>query len=204
MGFANLLTLSRIFLVPIFIWFIIQDKMITYWAAFLIFIIAALTDYYDGWIARRFREISNFGKILDPVADKILVISALVIFVMYDVIPPWMVIIIVSREFLITSIRFFALTQNQVLAAERSGKHKTISQMTAIISTLLVLAISSTTEHYPALALWFASGSIFATPLNEFVKYGPYWLMFIATVFSITSGVDFVWKNKKLFYKELL
>lgn len=93
-----------------------------------IFIVASLTDFFDGYIARKYNLITDFGKIMDPLADKILVISALVVFVQLDYIPAWMSIIVLAREFLISGIRIMAAAKGEVIAAGNLGKYKTTSQ----------------------------------------------------------------------------
>ena len=201
MRLPNILTISRVILVPIFLWMIFQNTMMTRWLAFLIFIVAALTDYYDGWAARKFHMTSNFGKIFDPVADKILVSSALIVFVIFDIIPLWMVVIILSREFLVTSFRLVALSYHQVLAAQRSGKQKTVSQMVAILVTLFVMSLVTTIEQDAEWNQWLQGGSFFAAGVSSLINHGPYVLMLIATLISITSAVDFILKNKQLLRK---
>ncbi|HEX3988249.1 MAG TPA: CDP-diacylglycerol--glycerol-3-phosphate 3-phosphatidyltransferase, partial [Verrucomicrobiae bacterium] len=105
--------------------------------ALLLFSAASLTDYFDGKIARRDNLITNFGILMDPLADKILVCSAFIAFVGRGWLPAWMVVIVVTRELAITGLRLLAASKNLVLAAERFGKHKTISQIVAIISVLV-------------------------------------------------------------------
>src|SRR5439155_2286417 len=104
----------------------------------LLFVIATITDYWDGKIARRDKLITNFGILMDPLADKILICSAFIAFVELRLIPAWMVVIIVARELGITGLRLLAASKQVVLAAERYGKHKTISQIAAVIALLVM------------------------------------------------------------------
>src|SRR5512135_1783965 len=98
----------------------------------LFFILACATDFLDGWIARARHQVTDFGKIMDPVADKVLVLGVFLSFVQMQLVPAWMVIVIIIRELLITGMRFLAIRKGRVLAAESAGKHKTVSQMIAI------------------------------------------------------------------------
>ena len=134
MNLANKLTISRIVLAGIFILFLFIRGPGAKFMALAIFMAACITDYYDGYIARKANSITSFGKLMDPIADKILVLGAFLAFVQMNIIPAWMVIIIITREFMITGIRILALSQKKVLAAESGGKHKTVSQMVAVIA----------------------------------------------------------------------
>ena len=140
MNTPNKLTILRIFLVPVFILFLI-NKNIYYnflWAE-IIFCIASITDHFDGKIARKNNQITDFGKFLDPLADKILVTSAFVCFVELGLMPSWAVVIILAREFIVTSMRLIAAGKGRVIAANMWGKLKTVSQMIAIIFSIGIL-----------------------------------------------------------------
>ncbi len=129
----TILTLSRIVLIPIFI---LTVYMHPFWGA-LIFGVASLTDFLDGYLARRSGEITKFGVILDPIADKFLVISALIVLVDMARLPAWIAIAIIAREFLVTGLRVVALSKDIVIAAELGGKIKTATQITAILCLIL-------------------------------------------------------------------
>jgi len=133
----NQVTYMRILLVPIFAIFMVEGR---YYLATLMFIVLSLTDSLDGYIARRTNRITHLGEILDPIADKFLVITALVLLI--DKIPLWMILIIVGREILITSMRFYYLAKKRVVKAEKLGKVKTVSQMVAIPAVILSLPYS--------------------------------------------------------------
>src|ERR1700749_3128014 len=137
MNVPNKLTISRFVLTVAFLVAIFMNGPYYETVALLLFSIASLTDYFDGKIARRDKLITNFGILMDPLADKILVCSAFIAFVGLGWMPSWMVVIIVARELAITGLRLLAASKNQVLAAERYGKHKTISQIIAIIAILV-------------------------------------------------------------------
>ncbi len=141
MNLPNRLTLIRMILAIPFIFFLDAsiDYGVTYrFIALAIFAIASITDFLDGYLARKHNLITDFGKLMDPLADKILVISALVIFVDIDYIPSWMSIVVIAREFLISGIRTLAAAKGEVIPAGNLGKYKTTSQMIVIILMMLL------------------------------------------------------------------
>src|SRR5579872_226172 len=138
MNVPNKLTISRFVLTVAFLVVIFTEDLPAHETlALALFSIASLTDYFDGKIARRDKLITNFGILMDPLADKILVCSAFIAFVGLNWLPAWMVVIVVARELAITGLRLLAASKNVVLAAEGYGKHKTISQIVAIIAILV-------------------------------------------------------------------
>ena len=184
MNLANKLTISRIVLAGIFILFLFIKGPGAKFMAMTIFLTACITDYYDGYIARKANSITSFGKLMDPIADKILVLGAFLAFVQMNVIPAWMVIIIITREFVITGIRILALSQKKVLAAESGGKHKTVSQMVAVIAILIFLIIKE-------LKFSFRHMENFETAL--------YLLMITTVAMTLTSGISYMIRNKDIF-----
>ncbi len=193
MNIANKVTLIRILLVPFFIFFMIYDDFFMRVAALLIFVIASITDTMDGYLARKYKTVTDFGKFMDPLADKLLVSAALISFVeireLY--IPSWMVIAIISREFIITGLRSLAATKNIIIPAALSGKFKTTIQMTTIITILVILCISSLLKEF------------FKIDLNTIpiLKLTPFVLMFITTMLTLISGLSYILKHKYLFLK---
>ncbi len=141
---ANKLTIIRIILVPIFLAFLIVKPIQNMWAAIGVFIIASLTDMLDGHIARKYNQITDFGKFLDPIADKILTIAAFVGMVEIGLASSWVAIIIITREFMVTGLRLIAASDGNVIAAGIWGKAKTVSQMAAIIVVLFFYALGLT------------------------------------------------------------
>tara|TARA_Y100000310_G_C20616996_1_gene781162 strand:+ start:205 stop:714 length:510 start_codon:yes stop_codon:yes gene_type:complete len=135
MNIANIITLLRILLIPVFIVLLVMDFY--YWAT-IVFIILAASDWLDGYLARKHNLITNFGKLIDPMADKILVVAAL-IFLIGKGVDAWMVFLIITREFVVTTLRLGAQSQGITIAASQWGKIKTISQMVAIVAVLIVL-----------------------------------------------------------------
>ena len=176
MNTPNKLTLIRILMVPVFIWCLYANFNI---AAIIVFVIASFTDYLDGYLARKNGLVTTFGKLMDPLADKILTISALVCFLELDVrfLTGWMVVVIIARELIVTGIRLIALDENKVIAASWWGKSKTVSQMVAIIVMMLDRIIK------------LDIGVISLTGIAV-------WVMVILTVYS---GFDYVKKNFSLF-----
>ncbi|WP_297598088.1 CDP-diacylglycerol--glycerol-3-phosphate 3-phosphatidyltransferase [uncultured Cetobacterium sp.] len=151
MNLPNKLTATRLILAVPFIYFLQEsatatDHNLYRLVAFGIFIFASLTDWLDGYIARKYNLITDLGKIMDPLADKILVISALVIFVKLDYIPSWMSIVVIAREFLISGIRTIAAAKGEVIPAGVLGKYKTTTQM-IVIMIMLFLGLGKTPEQ---------------------------------------------------------
>ena len=146
MTLPNKLTILRIVLIPFFVFFMLTDFVpYSKWIALALFIIASLTDLAEGKIARQYNLVTNFGKFMDPLADKLLVTSAFICLVAIHRIPTWIVIIIIAREFVITGFRTLAVENGIVIAASYWGKFKTAFQMFAII--LLIMDLGGTTVH---------------------------------------------------------
>ena len=174
MNLPNKLTILRIMLIPFFVFFLLADVAGSYRfvIADIIFIIASLTDMADGKIARKYNLVTNFGKFMDPLADKMLVSSAFICLVELDRISAWIVIVIIAREFVISGFRLVASDNGIVIAASYWGKFKTTFQMFAII--LLILNLG---ETYPMIHI-----------LEQILVY-------IALILTIVSLVDYVAKN---------
>ena len=154
MNIPNLLTLSRIFLTVV-LWFLCDQ--VTALAAFLaavVFALAAFTDLFDGRLARKYGQITTFGKILDPIADKLLVLTAMFIFASQEILSWWMVLLIAAREILVTASRIFLLTEGKVIPAEAAGKIKTIGQITTISVVLIYRILWMWTPTQPWMGNW--------------------------------------------------
>lgn len=188
MNLPNKLTVSRIILTFLMMGFLFGHGFAAKLTAFFIFLLACVTDFLDGRIARKRHEISDFGKIMDPIADKVLILGALLAFVEMGLIPAWMVIVIIIREFSITGLRFFAIKKGTVLAAESAGKHKTISQMVTVFFILFFLVIHESVAY---LSFWNQR-------LENGFKAGIFLLMTITVALTIVSGLSFIWQNRKL------
>ncbi len=142
---ANKITMVRILMIPFFIYFALQYDKTSLIIALVLFCLASVTDFLDGYIARKYNQITDFGKFVDPLADKLLVTAALLIFIEKGIFPSWMVFIVLAREFIITSLRNVAAAKGKVLAASWTGKVKTCVQIAGIIIDFFVLILSSNT-----------------------------------------------------------
>ncbi|OZV12954.1 CDP-diacylglycerol--glycerol-3-phosphate 3-phosphatidyltransferase [Tissierella sp. P1] len=173
MNLANKITIFRVFLVPIFMIVLYSNIPYSTYVAAGIFIIASLTDTLDGYIARSRNMITNFGKFVDPLADKVLVSAALISLVELGKVPGWVVVLIIAREFTITGFRVIAASEGVTIAASPLGKIKTITQLIAIIALLL--------NNFPF--------NLINLPFANIMLY-------ISLFFTIISGVDYIYKNK--------
>lgn len=197
---ANLVTYSRIAVTPFFLVLIFREEVWAQWTGGILFAWGAYSDYLDGYLARRYHLRTDVGALLDPLADKVLFLSAMLAFVQMQLVPAWMVAVIMAREFLITGLRQFAQNRKVVIAASRAGKHKTISQIVAISVILAIVCVRATVEMYQGRwELVLAKLGILGDWIDTLVWFGPYWLMFYATLMSILSGLDYLVKNRRLF-----
>lgn len=135
---ANKITIFRVFCIPVFVVLMYMDGAAFQYAALAVFIIASLSDFLDGYIARHYNQVSNFGKFMDPLADKMLVITAMLLFVEQGRMSAWVLALIVGREFAVSGLRLIAVEQGRVIAAAKSGKVKTSATMICIILMLLI------------------------------------------------------------------
>lgn len=189
MNLPNKLTVGRFVLTAIFLVVFFARVPYADTIALVIFVAASITDYFDGELARKHNLITNFGILMDPLADKILVCSAFIAFVGRDLMPAWAVVIVVARELAITGLRMLAASKNKVLAAEKYGKHKTVSQIVAIISILVV-------ESYPewgrwALSVFYGWSGPFATAA-----------MYLSVLLTGTSGALYLWRNREIYLSD--
>jgi len=159
-------------------------------AALVCFLIASLTDWLDGWLARRWNQVSSLGALLDPIADKILVLGTFLAFVQLELIPAWMVLVIMVRELLITGVRLFAASRAVVLSAAREGKNKTVSQMLTIAVVLVVILIR---EYYGAAGVPQAM----ERHLMDIVLG----CMWVTVVLTIVSGASFFWRHRLVLWE---
>ncbi len=170
MNLPNKLTMFRVILIPFFVVFLLVDiTSVDKWIALAIFIVASLTDLLDGKIARKYNLVTNFGKFMDPLADKLLVCSALICLVALERIPAWMVIVIIAREFIISGFRLVASDNGVVIAASYWGKFKTTFQ---IIMICLMIADLEELQLLTMIVTW------------------------VAVILTVVSLVDYLVKNK--------
>jgi CDP-diacylglycerol--glycerol-3-phosphate 3-phosphatidyltransferase len=199
---ANRLTLTRLLLVPFFLIFTIEDNVYTRIAALVFFLTGSLTDFFDGYVARKQKAVTELGTFLDPLADKLFISAAFISFVQLQEIyvPAWMVVAIIGREFLITGLRTLAARRGRILGAETIGKFKTTGQIMTIILILIVLIANSALE-----SKWGISKEDLLQSQDEFKRAAgrvldtlPYCLSFLTTVLTIVSGYAYLRKHKDL------
>lgn len=198
MNLPNKITVSRFVLTAMFLWAVLSRSPVNDTLALIFFCAAGMTDLLDGRIARRRGLITNFGKLMDPLADKILTCSAFIMLLERGRLGPcasvtvegWMVVLIVARELAITGLRLLAASKNIVLAAERYGKHKTVSQITAIIA---LLVLDAHVEWWP----WLQG------LLTGWVPTFAQLALYVTVVLTATSGVLYLWRNRDLYLHEM-
>jgi len=173
-------------------YFLFSPGIFSKFMAIFIFLLASFTDYYDGYLARKKNLVTNFGKLMDPIADKILVLSAFLAFVEMKLMPAWMAIIIISRELLITGIRILSLANGKVIPAMRAGKHKTVYQFFAIITTLIFITLR---EIILGKNLW-------NNFLEKVFHQTIFFLLFLATIFTLVSGINFLYHHRFFLWKD--
>lgn len=192
MNLPNKITVSRVILIPIFMVFMLVDlgfgntvvlgteMQVGHLIGGLIFIFASITDWLDGYIARKHNLVTNMGKFLDPLADKLLVSAALIILVELGTAPSWIVIVIISREFAVTGLRLILAGGGEVVAANQLGKIKTVAQIVAIISLLL------NNIYFESIGVPFGMG-----------------MLYIALIFTVWSGFDYFYKNRRILLESM-
>jgi len=173
----NLMTLGRILCIPVFMGLLAYENRRNSFLAALVFAAAAISDWLDGWLARVSNKVTTLGKFLDPLADKIIVLSALVMLVRLGRVPVWVVVIVLARELLISGLRTIAMSEGLVIAASRGGKWKTSLQLSGIIALMV---------HYH-----FAIDYLLWTVVTDFHAVG-LTLLYISLVPGITSAIDYV------------
>ncbi len=185
MNLPNQLTLARLVLCGFFVLSMSIAWSFASTGALVIFSLASLTDWLDGSIARRYNLITDLGKLLDPLADKILISAAFISLIERGLAPMWMVVVIIAREFLITGLRIVAANKHLILAAEKAGKHKTITQIVAILVSLSYLTLTE-----------FGLGQTFVAQILHSAITPLFW---VALFITVVSGGLYFYKNRFLF-----
>ena len=164
MNIANKLTLSRMIMVPFFLVAVYfeKDSQVLPISA-IIFAVASFTDFLDGYLARKHNLITDFGKFMDPLADKVLVVAALAVLVEMNLIPAWMIVLIITREYAVSILRAIAANTGQVIAASQGGKAKTVSQIIAVLMLLLNI-------KYGIYVMWIAVILTFVSGMDYLMK----------------------------------
>ena len=172
----NSLTVARILIIPVFMWSFSQNPLL----AMAIFLIAAITDALDGHLARKNNQVTTFGKFLDPIADKLLVFSALLLFVEVGQAPVWVAMLVIARELLVTGLRILAIDKKIIIPAGISGKVKTMVQIIAVLWMLSPLAYTN------------VDGNMITNYTNDIAVYA-------ILVVTLWSGIDYFYKFRKIF-----
>jgi len=191
MNWANRLTLSRLALTVLFVAALNSSWQYARTSALIIFLIAGLTDFVDGEVARRYGIITNFGKLMDPLVDKIVMAAAFISLVPLKAVPAWAATTVVARDFLITGLRLMAASKGRVLPAERLGKQKTSWQIITIIFFLALLAASEL-RFADESSTWWLRARDDAGPI----------LVWITVALTVYSGLGFTWRHRELIAPE--
>lgn len=191
MNLPNKLTLARLVMTAAFLVAIFLDFKYHATVALVFFALGGITDHLDGRIARQYNLITNFGKLMDPLADKIFTCSAFIAFVGLREMAAWMVVIIVAREFAITGLRTLAASKNLILAAEGFGKHKTVSQIVCIIAMLVHMSAHD----------WGVVGTLFTWKLGgvPWVDQFALLMQWVAVALTLISGALYLWRNRQVY-----
>jgi len=196
MNLPNKLTISRFVLTVAFLAVMFSQVRFHESIALVLFIAGGISDFLDGYLARRHKLITNFGILMDPLADKVMVCSAFIAFVGLNWIPAWMVVIVVARELAITGLRLLAASKSVVLAAEGYSKHKTISQIVAIIAILVLASYQQWGVVGPAIF----GVAIFGKPWIQWFSQIAIW---VAVGLTFVSGWLYLWRNRALYLDDM-
>jgi CDP-diacylglycerol---glycerol-3-phosphate 3-phosphatidyltransferase len=187
MNWANRLTLSRLLLTVLFVVTLNSSWQYARTAALIIFLVAGVTDFVDGEIARRYAWVTNFGKLMDPLVDKIMMAAAFISLVPLKAVPAWAATTVVARDFLITGLRMMASAKGKVLPAERLGKQKTSWQIVTVIFFLGLLSLSEL-RYVDARSTWWSGAWHEAGRI----------LVWITVALTVYSGVVYAWRHREL------
>jgi CDP-diacylglycerol--glycerol-3-phosphate 3-phosphatidyltransferase len=186
MSFPNQLTVLRIALTPVLVFLLSREGLSYRYASFAVFLLASLTDWYDGYAARKFGRVTEWGKFLDPLADKVLVLTMFFIFMSLGLVKGWMVAVITARDVVITGLRSYAELKRQPIVTSMSAKWKTVSQMTAIYVIMIYLIAQ-------AHALTSGAGPTWLTWLQERGAIDK--MMFVVTFLTLVTGLQYMFEN---------
>ncbi|MFN0156925.1 MAG: CDP-diacylglycerol--glycerol-3-phosphate 3-phosphatidyltransferase [Bacteroidota bacterium] len=193
LNLPNQLTLLRVLLTPVFAFLIVSESSLNKQIALIVFVIAAVTDWYDGWVARKFGYISTWGKFLDPLADKILSSAALLVYVGLGLVDAWMVWIIIFRDFLITGLRSYAEFKDQPIVTSKSAQAKTFGQFVVIYYILILYVAKNVPPVYDQ----------FRYTIDTLMQYEVlFGMMLLVTLSTLGTGIAYLFDNRK-FLREL-
>ncbi|HMJ06765.1 MAG TPA: CDP-diacylglycerol--glycerol-3-phosphate 3-phosphatidyltransferase [Chthoniobacterales bacterium] len=185
MNWANRLTLSRLGLTILFMLALNSEWQFGRTTALILFIVAGITDFVDGEVARRYQFITNFGKLMDPLVDKIMIATAFISLVPLKAVPVWAATVVVAREFLITGLRLLASSKGEVLPAESLGKHKTSWQIITVIFFLALLSARELQYAYAETVWWKRAWTEGGTAL-----------VWITVALTLYSGLGYAWRHR--------
>jgi CDP-diacylglycerol---glycerol-3-phosphate 3-phosphatidyltransferase len=187
MVLPNQLTVLRIILTPVFLFLFLTGQPSLIQISYVIFLVAAITDWYDGWLARKFNYITDWGKFMDPLADKILTSAAFIGFVIVGILPLWMVLIIIFRDLLITFLRIYAEYRKVLFTTTRTAQWKTFLQLFFLYYLLLIYTLNTIEKLHESYK------SLFAILMNPF---GIYISMLFITLFTAITGLTYIYSNR--------
>lgn len=193
LNLPNQLTLLRILLTPLFVYLIMSESAMNKQIALIVFVVAALTDWYDGWVARRFGYISRWGKFFDPLADKIFASAAMLAYVWLGLLDGWMVWIVIIRDMFMTALRSYAEYKDQPIVTSKSAQAKTFTQF-VVIYYVLILYVG---RNIPAINQRF--GGLIDTLMDKQVLFG---MMLLVTIAAVGTAIAYLWDDRKML-KEL-
>jgi CDP-diacylglycerol--glycerol-3-phosphate 3-phosphatidyltransferase len=184
MNIPNILTMLRFVMTLGFLYLF----WINILASAILFVLAAVTDFFDGYLARKYQLITSFGKIMDPIADKFLILSGFGVFAFIRMVPWWVFWIIAIREIGVTLFRFWAMAKGKVLAAEKAGKIKTTVQIIALCLLFLF-----------QISMQYCLGSLYQIPVTVFFMIGAIAFLWLSVMITLLSGILVIWNNRRLF-----
>ena len=187
MNLPNILTIGRILITPLFIILLFYDHPYAKSWALFIFVTAMLTDIFDGYYARKYNLVTDYGRFLDPLADKVMVLSALISFAVMDVIPFWMVSLIIFRDVFVTGLRMAMSSKNETMVTSKIAKRKTLSQVLIIIFILFNIGLSSLSIS------WIGEIILFSKQYDLI-----YYFTFLVTVFTVFTGFTYLYSNRSV------
>ena len=193
MNLPNRITLSRIPLMFLVVWLMYQNWQGAATLAFTLFVIAAIGDWLDGYLARKRKLLSTFGKFMDALTDKIFVVGIMIAFVELQIVPIYWVLIVLCREFLVSGMRMMAAAKGVIVAAERGGKTKTLTQLIAVGFLLFAPMLQSDIAGWMS---WDIS------PFDKYIHYTGLWLFILGVYFTVRSGWDYIVKYRAVVFDE--
>ncbi|MFH1476606.1 MAG: CDP-diacylglycerol--glycerol-3-phosphate 3-phosphatidyltransferase [Verrucomicrobiota bacterium] len=197
MNLSNQLTVSRFGMAFILTVFLTLPIPFGKTMGFLVFLLAAFTDYWDGRLARRTGTVTAFGQLMDPLVDKVLICAAFVSFVaIHQIVPAWIVIVILTREFMVTGLRLLAANHGQMIPASRWGKHKTVWQM--IVISVIMIGLAAREDLLPLLLQGAELQSFLNLHYDRYFHYVTFWLSALVAVLTVLSGSLYLWQCRHL------